>query len=49
MKELSDAQIATYLARHDPRGACKAMIDQAAAGACIDNVTVVAVQFRAGP
>jgi len=48
IKELSDAQIAVYLGRHEPRAACKAMIEQAAAGACIDNVTVVAVQFRAG-
>ena len=48
MKELSDAQIASYLGRYEPRAACKAMIEQASGGACIDNVTVVAVQFRAG-
>jgi serine/threonine protein phosphatase PrpC len=45
-KELSDMQIATHLGRLEPRSACKVMIEQAAAGPCIDNVTVVAVQFR---
>ncbi len=46
-KELTEAQIAHYLATLDPRAACKAMIEQAASGACIDNVTVVTTQFRA--
>ena len=45
-KELTDAQIGNYLATFDPRAACKAMIEQAVGGACIDNVSVVAVQFR---
>ncbi|HEV2701594.1 MAG TPA: protein phosphatase 2C domain-containing protein [Steroidobacteraceae bacterium] len=46
-KELTEAQIGHYLATLDPRAACKAMIEQAAGGACIDNVTVVTTQFRA--
>jgi serine/threonine protein phosphatase PrpC len=45
IKELTDLQIATYLGRLEPQSACTAMIEQAAAGECVDNVTVVAVQF----
>jgi serine/threonine protein phosphatase PrpC len=45
-KELTDAQIGHYLATQDARGACKAMIEQSLQGECIDNVTVVAAQFR---
>jgi type VI secretion system protein ImpM len=47
IKELTDLQIANYLGRLEPESACTAMIEQAAAGECIDNVTVVAVQFGA--
>jgi protein phosphatase len=46
-KELNETQIGHYLATLDPRAACKAMIEQAASGPCIDNVTVVTAQFRA--
>jgi serine/threonine protein phosphatase PrpC len=45
-KELSDDQIAQHLARSDPRAACKALIEHALSGPCVDNVTVLAVQFR---
>lgn len=45
-KELDDTQIAHHLAENEPRAACKAMIEQAVAGQCLDNVTVVAVRFR---
>ncbi|MGC1520993.1 MAG: protein phosphatase 2C domain-containing protein [Steroidobacteraceae bacterium] len=45
-KELNEAQIGQYLSTYEPRAACKAMIEHAQKGECIDNVTVAAVQFR---
>jgi serine/threonine protein phosphatase Stp1 len=45
-KEMNEAQIGQYMSTHDSRGACKAMIEQAQKGECIDNVTVATVQFR---
>jgi len=45
-KELNEAQIGQYLSTYEPRAACKAMIEHAQKGECIDNVTVVTVQFR---
>ena len=45
-KELNEAQIGQYLSTYEPRAACKAMIEHAQKGECIDNVTVATVQFR---
>jgi serine/threonine protein phosphatase Stp1 len=45
-KELNEAQIGQYLSTYEPRAACKAMIEHAQKGDCIDNVTVATVQFR---
>jgi serine/threonine protein phosphatase PrpC len=45
-KELNEAQIGQYLSTHESRAACKAMIEHAQKGECIDNVTVATVQFR---
>lgn len=45
-KELNEAQIGQYLSTHEPRAACKAMIEQVQKGECIDNVTVATIQFR---
>jgi serine/threonine protein phosphatase Stp1 len=45
-KELNEAQIGQYLSTYEARAACKAMIEHAQKGECIDNVTVATVQFR---
>jgi len=45
-KELNEAQIGQYLSTYEPRAACKAMIEHAQKGECIDNVTVATIQFR---
>lgn len=44
-KELSDEQLAGHLAENDPEGACRALLKQALAGPCNDNVSVIVVQF----
>jgi type VI secretion system protein ImpM len=47
-KELGDADLARHLACQDVNEACKAIMSQALAGACIDNVSAVVVEFIAG-
>ena len=44
-KELSKAILIQHLALHDVDRACKALMSQALAGPCNDNVSVVAVEF----
>lgn len=44
-KELSDERLAAPLAANDPEGACRALLKQALAGVCSDNVSLVAVEF----
>jgi serine/threonine protein phosphatase PrpC len=44
-KELSEADMARHVVRNDPDGACKALLKQALAGTCSDNVSAVVVQF----
>jgi serine/threonine protein phosphatase PrpC len=46
-KELSESDIARHVARNDPDGACKALMKQALAGTCSDNVSAIVVQFSA--
>ena len=44
-KELGDADLARLLAGEDVDGACRALMSQALAGQCSDNVSVVVVDF----
>jgi serine/threonine protein phosphatase PrpC len=44
-KELSDTDLARLLASEDANGACRALMSQALAGQCSDNVSVVVVEF----
>jgi len=44
-KELSDADLARLVASEDANGACRALMSQALAGQCSDNVSVVVVEF----
>ncbi len=44
-KELAEDQLAAHLTANDPEGACRALVKQALAGACSDNVSAVVVQF----
>jgi serine/threonine protein phosphatase Stp1 len=44
-RELSEADMAHHLTGNDPEGACRALLKQALAGPCGDNVSVVVVQF----
>lgn len=44
-RELSEADMAHHLNGNDPEGACKALIKQALAGPCSDNVSAIVVQF----
>lgn len=44
-KEVATADIARHVLDNDPDGACKALLKQALAGTCSDNVSVVVVQF----
>jgi serine/threonine protein phosphatase PrpC len=46
-KELSEPDMARHMASNDPDGACKALMKQALAGTCSDNVSAVVVQFTA--
>jgi serine/threonine protein phosphatase PrpC len=46
-KELSEADLVQLLAHGDVDGACKALMSQALAGLCNDNVSVVVVEFSA--
>jgi serine/threonine protein phosphatase PrpC len=44
-KEVPDERIAAHLAANDPEGACRALVKQALAGVCNDNVSTIVVQF----
>lgn len=44
-RELADDRIAAHLAANDPEGACRALLKEALAGTCSDNVSAVVVQF----
>jgi serine/threonine protein phosphatase PrpC len=44
-KELSDTDLARLVATEDASGACRALMSQALAGQCSDNVSVVVVEF----
>ncbi|PZN30901.1 MAG: serine/threonine protein phosphatase [Proteobacteria bacterium] len=44
-RELNEGDMSHHLAANDPRGACKALMKQALAGPCTDNVSVVVVEF----
>ena len=46
-REISEADMAHHLTGNDPEGACKALMKQALAGACNDNVSLIVVQFGA--
>lgn len=46
-KDLPDAELARHVAGNDPEGACRALLKQALAGTCSDNVTAIVVQFSA--
>jgi type VI secretion system protein ImpM len=44
-KELTDSDLARLLTGEDPDAACRALMSQALAGQCSDNVSVVVVEF----
>jgi type VI secretion system protein ImpM len=44
-RELPEADMAHHLSGNDPEGACRALLKQALAGACSDNVSAIVVQF----
>lgn len=44
-KDLAHDRLATHVAANDPEGACRALLKEALAGVCSDNVSVVVVQF----
>ncbi len=44
-KELTDTDLARLVATEDTSGACRALMSQALAGQCSDNVSVVVVEF----
>ncbi|MGH8217751.1 MAG: PP2C family protein-serine/threonine phosphatase [Steroidobacteraceae bacterium] len=44
-KETSEEKIAAHVAANDPEGAARALVKEALAGPCSDNVSVVVVQF----
>ncbi|HEV2442167.1 MAG TPA: protein phosphatase 2C domain-containing protein [Steroidobacteraceae bacterium] len=44
-KELADDRIQAHLAANDPEGASRALLKEALAGVCNDNVSAVVVQF----
>ncbi|MGH8229831.1 MAG: PP2C family protein-serine/threonine phosphatase [Steroidobacteraceae bacterium] len=44
-KEVPDDRLAAHLAANDPEGACRALLKQALAGVCSDNVSAIVVQF----
>jgi serine/threonine protein phosphatase PrpC len=44
-KDLADDRLAAHVAANDPEGACRALLKEALAGVCSDNVSVVVVQF----
>ena len=44
-RELPEADMAHHLTGNDPEGACRALLKQALAGACSDNVSAIVVQF----
>lgn len=44
-KEVPGEQLAVHLNGNDPEGACRALVKQALAGVCSDNVSIIVVQF----
>jgi type VI secretion system protein ImpM len=44
-KEVPDARLAAHLAANDPEGACRALLKEALAGECNDNVSIIVVEF----
>lgn len=44
-RELCDEDMSHHLADNDPEGACKALMKQALAGTCRDNVSAIVVEF----
>ena len=44
-RELPEADMAHHLSGNDPEGACRALLKQALAGTCSDNVSAIVVQF----
>lgn len=48
-REVSDADIVRHLAKPEPRQACEGLLNQALAGTCADNVSVVVVHFSGSP
>jgi type VI secretion system protein ImpM len=48
-RELGEADMVRHLAKPDPKQACEGLINQALAGTCADNVSVVVVHFSGAP
>ena len=44
-KELAEDRMAAHVAANDPEGACRALLKEALAGVCSDNVSAIVVQF----
>jgi type VI secretion system protein ImpM len=44
-KEVADERLAAHLAANDPEGACRALLKEALAGECNDNVSIIVVEF----
>lgn len=44
-KELADDRLQAHLAANDPEGATRALVKEALAGVCNDNVSAIVVQF----
>lgn len=44
-KELADDRLSAHLTANDPEGACRALLQEALAGECNDNVSIVVVEF----
>jgi type VI secretion system protein ImpM len=44
-KEIADERLAAHLAANDPEGACRALLKEALAGECNDNVSIIVVEF----
>jgi type VI secretion system protein ImpM len=48
-REINDADIVRHLAKPEPKQACEGLLNQALAGTCADNVSVVVVHFSGAP
>lgn len=44
-REISENDMSHHLTANDPEGACKALMKQALAGPCSDNLSVIVVEF----